>query len=346
VLAAMGDVSGDSGPAEIDSALAQEVGACRRNLLLLLSLLHPTRVIQRAQIDLDLPSGQKRAQALEVLDNLISRDLKDLTFPLVDDFSAEERCKLLCGKFPQVRLSREHRIRDLALQPSSALSAWTTACVFFGVGRVGGASWSVETAAGLANPDPVVRETAAWALFQLDPVAFRERSGALLSDSSPLVVKTCQACLSRENHVLLTIEKVLILKSVDIFADTPEEVLLEAASLLDEVHLEPEQPLFSKGDTGAALYIVVQGKVRVHEGPRVIAELGEGEVVGELAAIDPEPRMAAVTAVEASMLLRIEHLRLRQLIAEFPEIGLGILRVLCRRLRSSSRSSSLSTGAV
>jgi CRP/FNR family transcriptional regulator, cyclic AMP receptor protein len=134
--------------------------------------------------------------------------------------------------------------------------------------------------------------------------------------------------------MLLTVEKVLILKSVSIFAGTPEQALVEAALVLNEVHLEPEQELFAKGDTGTCLYIIVEGKVRVHDGPRVIAVLGAGEVVGELAAIDPEPRMAAVTAAEASMLLRMEHLRLHELIAQYPEVGLSILRVLCRRLRN------------
>ena len=134
--------------------------------------------------------------------------------------------------------------------------------------------------------------------------------------------------------MLLTIEKVLILKSVSIFSQVRESALADVASTLQEIHLDEGQELFAKGDTGSSLYIVVEGSLRVHDGTRTIATLGSGEVVGELAAIDPEPRMASVTALEPALLLRMEHLELYELITQYSEVSIGILRVLCRRLRN------------
>ena len=121
--------------------------------------------------------------------------------------------------------------------------------------------------------------------------------------------------------MLLTIEKVIILKSAGIFSDISERGLVEVASVVEEVRVEPGQTIFEKGDSGNALFIVVEGKVRVHDGEKTIALLGAGEVFGELAALDPEPRMASVTAAEPSLLLRMGHVEFVFLDRPRPEAG-------------------------
>jgi len=137
--------------------------------------------------------------------------------------------------------------------------------------------------------------------------------------------------------MLLTIEKVIILKSVSIFSDISERGLIEAASVLEEIRAEPGQTIFEKGDTGNSLYIVVEGRVNVHDRETTIATLGPGEVFGELAALDPEPRMASVTVAESVLLLRMGHVELDELMTEHPEVAFGIIRVLCRRLRRQAK---------
>jgi CRP-like cAMP-binding protein len=137
--------------------------------------------------------------------------------------------------------------------------------------------------------------------------------------------------------MLLTIEKVLILKSVGVFSDISERGLVDAATVLEELRAEPGESIFMKGDTGNCLYIVVEGAVQVHDGEKAIATLGPGEVFGELAALDPEPRMASVTVMEPALLLRMGNAELHELIAEHPEVALGIIRVLCRRLRKHTQ---------
>ena len=102
--------------------------------------------------------------------------------------------------------------------------------------------------------------------------------------------------------MLTTIERVIILKDVELFAETPDELLAEVAGLLTEVELSPGQSVFAKGDAGDSLYIIVSGRVRVHDGDFTINWLGESEVFGEMALLDTETRMAGVTAEEDTLL--------------------------------------------
>lgn len=136
--------------------------------------------------------------------------------------------------------------------------------------------------------------------------------------------------------MLLTIEKVMIMKTTDIFSQTREEYLAEVAAVLEEFPVKAGQTIIEKGEIGNAMYIIAEGRVRVHDGNRTIAVLGPRDVFGELAALDPEPRMASVTAVEDSQVFRLDQEALYEMMAEHIEVVRGIIRVLCRRLRATT----------
>lgn len=134
--------------------------------------------------------------------------------------------------------------------------------------------------------------------------------------------------------MLLTLEKVIILKSVGIFSEIPEETLAEIASFLDEVTVPAGQSIVTKGDIGRSMYIIIDGRVMVHDEEQDIAILGQREIFGELAAINPEPRTASVTAKEETQLFCIDYETLHELISEHVELATGIIQVLCKRLQS------------
>lgn len=137
--------------------------------------------------------------------------------------------------------------------------------------------------------------------------------------------------------MLLTLEKVIILKTVNIFSEIPEEYLVELASSVEQVHIKAGEQIFKKGDLGSSMYIIIEGRVRIHDGDREIAVLDDREVFGELAALDPEPRSASITAVEDTSLFRVNEGMLYELITERAEVARGIIRVLCQRLRAKAK---------
>lgn len=137
--------------------------------------------------------------------------------------------------------------------------------------------------------------------------------------------------------MLLTIERVIILKSVNIFSEVPEEDLVEVASIVEEMEVKAGEDIIVKGDIGTSMYIIVSGRARVHDDGKELAVLNERTVFGELAALDPEPRSATITAIEDCHLFKLEEGPLYDLMAEHVEVVRGIIRVLCRRMRSMLR---------
>ena len=89
-----------------------------------------------------------------------------------------------------------------------------------------------------------------------------------------------------------------------------------------------------EGAVEAHLYAVVEGRVRVHRGDRTLVELGPGATVGELAVLMPAPRAASVTALEPTLVLRVDKTVLDELLVDWPELAHGVIAELVSRLRA------------
>ncbi len=135
------------------------------------------------------------------------------------------------------------------------------------------------------------------------------------------------------------IERVFTLKRADVFRDLPSSILESLAAHLHEVHLEPGETLFEKGELGHSMYVVAEGRLRVHDGEATLAALERGSVLGEVSVLTSEERMASVTAETPSRLLRLEQEVLYEVMAVSPEISRGLIAVLLRRLGESPPAS-------
>lgn len=128
----------------------------------------------------------------------------------------------------------------------------------------------------------------------------------------------------------------MILKTVAIFSRIPEECLGLMASRLKESFVEKGENIMQKGDIGTSMFIIIDGEVNVHDGDRILSTLGARSVFGELAALDPEPRSASVTANTKTHLFEINREALYNFMWEHVEVAQGIIHVLCQRLRAKN----------
>lgn len=139
--------------------------------------------------------------------------------------------------------------------------------------------------------------------------------------------------------MISTVEKVLFLKGVELFSQIPGEDLSQIGQIADEVEYEQGTLIIDEGELGDSMFLVISGQVRVHQGDKEIAVLGARQVVGEMAVLDSEPRSASVTALDDVILLRILQEDFSDILTEKPEIALNIIKVLSRRLRSTTSKS-------
>jgi len=137
---------------------------------------------------------------------------------------------------------------------------------------------------------------------------------------------------------MTTVERVVALHRVPLFADVPGRTLAAVARSANELDVVAGEPVIVEGAVEDHLFVVVRGRLRVHHGEREITTLGPGSTVGELAALVPEPRSASVTALETTNLLRIDKPILDELIADRPALAAGIIGALVAMLRERASS--------
>ena len=135
---------------------------------------------------------------------------------------------------------------------------------------------------------------------------------------------------------MLTVEKVSLLASVEMFARVPSAVLASLAGVMAERQVTAGDVVMTKGEPGDALFVVVDGSLRAHSGERILATMGPGSVIGELALLDPAPRAASVTADEDSLLLVLAKEDFDLVMTDHPELSEGVIRYLVRFVRAGT----------
>ena len=136
--------------------------------------------------------------------------------------------------------------------------------------------------------------------------------------------------------MISTVEKVLFLKSVDLFSAIPGEVLAQVAGIAQEVNFEDGDLILQEGESGDAMFLIVEGEVVVHKLDQQLTRLGVRESFGEMAILDNEPRSASITAAQDVSCLKVEREDFYNLMSEKVEIAYGVIRVLTQRLRNAN----------
>lgn len=298
-LATLGDLAPHTAP-----ALRDRLAECLDRLLDLHALRSPGLHAESVRESLRSADKRTRANAVELLDHVVDPAHRQVLLALAE---GEERP--LLGEAAARRL----------LPPSSAAAAlsalawtsdpWLRCCAILDLVRDADlAEGAVRE--GLGHADPLVIETA-------------RRTAARLGLPEARGWETTMA--------MTTLEKVLFLKSIPLFANIPGETLAQVAPIAREVRHSEGETFIRTGDPGDCLYVVVDGEVEVWSAEETIAQEGSRAIIGELAVLTDRPRSADCRAGSDLLLLRIGKEDFWELLEEHPELSTRILRQVIDR---------------
>ena len=133
--------------------------------------------------------------------------------------------------------------------------------------------------------------------------------------------------------MLTVIEKVIFLQNVDVFLEVPTEQLSYLAAIAEEIAYLSGDDIYKADDPSDAMYLVLEGKVRIHRESEEITRAGEKEVFGTWALFDEDLRIVTATAIEDSKLLCIYRDDFYDLLADNVDITQGIFKTFVKRMR-------------
>ena len=260
----------------------------------------------------------KLPYVLEFFENIFSKEERRIVNSLIDNISIEEKCEVAKNHFD-----------DLTTNINQFLGYY--------IGTIQELKVALTLDYAFRNNNQEILEKANWNEF---PDSF------IIKDIITRHAKNNPDSLNRWpiNDYLLdsnqltmysTLEKAMILKSVDLFASIPSQELIRVAQIAEEEEYQPGTSLCKEGDFGDCMYIIANGKVKVHKGDRTLVELEKGAFVGDMALLDQEPRSADLTTSSDTTLLKISQDAFYELMSSNFEIMNGILKIISSRLREA-----------
>ncbi len=211
-----------------------------------------------------------------------------------------------------------------------------------------GAAGDLKTLLGkvLAEPDAWLRACAVLVAGAGNEVGLESALNQLAeTDPDPLVRGEARFVMNgvRMDTVstLSLMERVLFFKRVPLFAELTPGDLKEVAALASEEAFMDGDVMCEQGELGNEMFVIAAGEVgvRVGEGnqEKEVARRKTGDVVGEMAIISQEPRMASLVAAGEVRVLCIDRKSFEGLLRERPEVSLAVMRTLCVRLKELSK---------
>jgi CRP-like cAMP-binding protein len=136
-------------------------------------------------------------------------------------------------------------------------------------------------------------------------------------------------------------EDVELLRTIPLFAKIEASKLKLLAFTSHRLTFNAGDSLFYQGDNGDALYIIVEGDADIlidsPGGPITVATMGKNDFVGDIAVLCDVPRTATVTATSQLTTMKISKELFFQLVCQFPQIAIEIMRELAQRLDVTTR---------
>jgi len=283
----------------LTEAVQYEMDGVVDRLLLLMMGLYDKETVNSVRQSLDHQAQERRANSLELLENLIPRPVYGTLLALTDDLPLPERLVLIntsVGPF----------------EGQTDLKSYITQ-----QGQTRFTPWTVTVAEHLIADQNLAQTSSTLTRMEHNTTSPGHTSG--------------QATATSE------IERVLVLRNSSLFASTPANVLSTIAPIMKEVYVSEGQTIVQKGEVGTFMFIIHRGQVGIYDGDRQLTTLQEGDVVGELSLLDAEPRSASVVAHTDLTLYRIDQADFYDLMEERDEVMQNIIRMLCSRIRAQNQ---------
>ena len=130
------------------------------------------------------------------------------------------------------------------------------------------------------------------------------------------------------------------LRQVPMFRDIDGARLKLLAFTSERVQFAAGERFFAQGDPADAAYVILDGRAEVRlnapAGEITVAQLGRNALVGEMGILSDAPRSATIVAVEPATALRIDKRVFLELLTQFPQISLAVMRELASRLERTN----------
>ena len=301
---------------QLRSALKEENTHDVRHIYTLLSMLYDSKSIHLIKQNIESATSEGITYAIELLDVLLAEDLKQKIIPILDDISDTERVSKLNIIYPRAKLSTQLALKFLINRDFTQSNRWTKSCAIYQIGRLKIAEFKYDLIANLFNPDIMVKEMAAWGIYNIDPELYFEHIERLpVQTKTELDRKILNRNIDFEQGDL-AFEKVRFLQTMDVFSTITGLILSYVANSMPTKLLTEGDTLNLDGDMAQYFIIIRAGQVNQYSNGELLRTLEAKNFIGEQLDNQEDNSSNLIVALEDTNLLLINKDRYYELLSD------------------------------
>jgi AAA family ATP:ADP antiporter len=217
--------------------------------------------------------------AIEMLDQILNEEIKQVFFPVVENLSIMSRVKQLDYFFHTEKSDPEDLINEIIIRDFNSISYFTKACAIYSLLKIKHPRISQELIAMVFHPDKLFRESASYVIERIDP-GFINSIFPRLETSLVNEIKSSLEQAQNSEIPYLLLERISFLKRSKYFEPLPEDVLLEISKNLDISYLNTDdQLLIKKNDVHYPFIIIQKGKAEVRISDNKVLTFGKNDII-------------------------------------------------------------------
>ncbi len=325
-LGAIQELGDEEVSAVVRRALNREIQNDIEHIYMLLAMLYDTRSIQLVKENIESGTAEGVTYAIELLDVFLSEQLKQRVIPVLDDISISEKLNRLEIFYPRVQLDDKLVLKFLINREFTQSNRWTKAVVIHQIGVLRIEDFTLDLIAQLFNPDFLIRETAAWALYAINPDLYRTHVTRL---DENVRWELDNVILAKGDRINLSVyDKVLFFQEIPLFEGRAGITLSYLADISKTVRLGIGKVLVLDARQNEDFYIIFKGEVEFFEKGAHIMDYQVGQFIGERLAAMGHVNSSLIKAKEDTILLKFNKNRFYELLADHVKLADKVLEYI------------------
>ncbi|MFY0628563.1 MAG: HEAT repeat domain-containing protein [Reichenbachiella sp.] len=317
------------------SAFEEEDQQNLDHMFMLLAMIYDSQSIKLVEENIALGTTDSVSFGIEMLDIFVDENLKPKLAAVLDDGKPEAKLKKLGDFFPPESFeSYSDLLLQIVNRDYNNINKWTKCLAIYKLSQIRGQEVTQDIIANLFNPDWVMVQTAAAAIYKLDKDAYQYHTKRLKpstkkqldKDIVPPVFKSDE---EEFHQKLLIIERAIMLKQIESFKEISGVLLLDLANRFDEIKVAKDVTLTEIGDAGnGPVYIVLKGELLIQDEVNGEKVIGQKDIVGHKMILSSDTSTYNLVAKTDCLLLTLGKDELYDAVSRNVNMVDGILTII------------------
>lgn len=337
-LAAINELPKEESFQYLRQALKEEVSENFDQITILMSILYDPESVQLVRDNVESGTSDGVAFALELMDIFLDEELKPKLVPLFDDISIDKKIELLQIYFPRENYNPIQVINYIINRDFNQSNRWTKACAIHAAAFLPEFRVSRGLLGQIFNQDKLLKEVAAWTVYNKDKAAYEKISERLSQQDKRFLDNSLannQLLEGLDDGFFLWVEMVMFIKDLPIFNGISGNLLSDIADKIKPHILKPGEKIsFDAQEENAPIFIIAHGTANLYNEEILVNALHAGAIVGDIKNETTYKNGNQIIATERCVIFQVDILDFYFVLASHHELTQGLIKNVTETTKS------------